>query len=48
MVRRAERFLIDNAVAPITVSDLADHLGISLRSLQAGFVSGAKPPPPRS
>src|SRR5260370_672762 len=37
IVRRAERFLIDNAVAPITVSDVADHLGISLRSLQAGF-----------
>jgi AraC-like DNA-binding protein len=37
VVRRAERFIIDNADAPITVSDVADHLGISLRSLQAGF-----------
>jgi AraC-like DNA-binding protein len=37
VVRRAERFMIDNAAAPITVSDVADHLGISLRSLQAGF-----------
>jgi AraC-like DNA-binding protein len=36
-VRRAERFIIDNASASITVSDVADHLGISLRSLQAGF-----------
>jgi AraC-like DNA-binding protein len=37
LVRRAERFIIDNAGAPITVSDVADHLGISLRSLQTGF-----------
>lgn len=37
IVRRAERFMIDNAASPITVSDVADHLGISLRSLQAGF-----------
>jgi AraC-like DNA-binding protein len=37
VVRRAERFMADNADAPITVSDVADHLGISLRSLQAGF-----------
>jgi transcriptional regulator GlxA family with amidase domain len=37
VVRRAERFIIDNAGASITVSDVADHLGISLRSLQAGF-----------
>jgi transcriptional regulator GlxA family with amidase domain len=37
VVRRAERFIIDNASASITISDVADHLGISLRSLQAGF-----------
>jgi AraC-like DNA-binding protein len=37
ILRRAERFIIDNASASITVSDVADHLGISLRSLQAGF-----------
>ena len=37
IVRRAERFMIDNAGSPITVSDVADHFGISLRSLQAGF-----------
>jgi AraC-like DNA-binding protein len=37
LIRRAERFMADNAAAPITVSDVAAHLGISLRSLQAGF-----------
>jgi AraC-like DNA-binding protein len=37
VVRRAERFMIDNAASRITVSDVAQHLGISLRSLQAGF-----------
>jgi transcriptional regulator GlxA family with amidase domain len=37
VVRRAERFMIDNAGSSITVSEVADHLGISLRSLQAGF-----------
>jgi len=37
VVRRAERFMTDNAAAPITVSDVATHLGVSLRSLQAGF-----------
>jgi len=37
LIRRAERFIIDNAVTPITVSDVAAHLGISVRSLQAGF-----------
>jgi hypothetical protein len=36
-VRRAERFMIDNAGSPITLSDVADHLGISLRSLRTGF-----------
>jgi AraC-like DNA-binding protein len=37
LVRRAERFMIDNADAPITVSDVSAELGISVRSLQAGF-----------
>jgi len=37
IVRRAERFMADNADTPITVSDVAAHLGVSLRSLQAGF-----------
>jgi AraC-like DNA-binding protein len=37
VVRRAERFIIDYADAQIAISDVAHHLGISLRSLQAGF-----------
>jgi len=37
VVRRAERFIIDNAGASITVSDVSDNLGISLRSLQVAF-----------
>src|SRR5262245_61848493 len=37
IVRRAERFMADNADTPINVSDVAAHLGVSLRSLQAGF-----------
>jgi AraC-like DNA-binding protein len=37
VIRQAERFMVDNADRPITVSDVADHLGVSLRSLQAGF-----------
>jgi AraC-like DNA-binding protein len=37
VVRRAERFMADSADTPITVSDVAEHLGVSLRSLQAGF-----------
>jgi len=37
LVRRAERFMVHNAEAAITVSDVADHLGVSLRSLQDGF-----------
>jgi AraC-like DNA-binding protein len=37
LVRRAERFMADNASASIAVSDVAAHLGVSLRSLQMGF-----------
>ncbi|UPJ48932.1 helix-turn-helix domain-containing protein [Bradyrhizobium sp. 200] len=37
LIRRAERFMAENAARPITVLDVAAHLGISLRSLQAGF-----------
>jgi AraC-like DNA-binding protein len=37
VVRRAEHFMADSADTPITVSDVAAHLGVSLRSLQAGF-----------
>ena len=48
VVRRADRFIIDNAGAPIAVSDVADHLGISLRSLQWAFASGVRPLQPRS
>jgi len=29
--------MVDNAATPITVSDVAAHLSMSLRSLQAGF-----------
>lgn len=37
MVRRAERYMSENAEIPITVSDVAAHLGVSLRTLQTGF-----------
>jgi AraC-like DNA-binding protein len=37
LVRRAERYMIDNAGTPITVSDVAAELGVSVRSLQTGF-----------
>lgn len=37
LVRRAERYMIDNARAPIAISDVAAELGVSLRSLQTGF-----------
>lgn len=37
LIRRAERYIVENAEAPITVSDVAAELGVSLRSLQAGF-----------
>ncbi len=37
LVRKAERFMVDNAENPITVSDVASYLGVSMRSLQTGF-----------
>jgi transcriptional regulator GlxA family with amidase domain len=37
LIRRAERYILENAGAPIAVSDVAAELGVSLRSLQAGF-----------
>lgn len=37
LVRKAERFMADHAEAPITVSEVAEHLGVGLRTLQAGF-----------
>lgn len=37
LVRNAERFIREHADGAITVSDVADQLGVSLRSLQTGF-----------
>jgi AraC-like DNA-binding protein len=37
LVRRAERYMADRAAEPITVSDVAADLGVSMRSLEAGF-----------
>lgn len=37
VIRKAERFMIDNASTEIAMSDVAAHLGISVRSLQGGF-----------
>lgn len=37
IIRRAERFMIDNAAEPITVIDVAAYLGVGVRTLQAGF-----------
>jgi len=37
LIRRAEPHILEYAGAPITVSDVAADLGVSLRSLQAGF-----------
>jgi AraC-like DNA-binding protein len=37
LVRRAERYMIDNAERPITISDVAAELGVSVRTLQTGF-----------
>jgi AraC-like DNA-binding protein len=37
VVRRAERYMADHAETPVTVSEVAAHVGVSVRSLQAGF-----------
>ena len=37
LVRRAERYIADNAQLPITVSQVAIEVGVSVRTLQAGF-----------
>ncbi len=37
LIRRAERYMADNVGTGITVSDVAAHLGVSVRSLQSGF-----------
>jgi AraC-like DNA-binding protein len=39
LVRQAERYIVENAEQAMTVSDVAEHLGVSLRSLQQGFRS---------
>lgn len=36
-VRRAEQFLDEHAYQPITVCDIAEHIGVSTRSLHSGF-----------
>jgi AraC-like DNA-binding protein len=36
-VRRAERYMADHVTSPISVPDVAQHLGVSVRTLQAGF-----------
>jgi AraC-like DNA-binding protein len=37
LIRKAERYMADNAETRITVSDVAAHLGVSVRALQSGF-----------
>lgn len=37
LVRRAERYIADHAATAITASDVAAHLGVSIRTLQSGF-----------
>lgn len=37
LIRRAERYIADHAATAITVSDVAAHLGVSVRTLQSGF-----------
>jgi AraC-like DNA-binding protein len=36
-VRRAERYMAEHLTSSITVPDVAQHLGVSVRTLQAGF-----------
>lgn len=37
LIRRAERYMAENAAAAVTVPDVAAALGVSVRSLQQGF-----------
>jgi AraC-like DNA-binding protein len=37
IVRHAERYMAENAAAPLTIADIALEVGVSVRSLQAGF-----------
>jgi AraC-like DNA-binding protein len=39
VVKRAERFIEEHSNEPITISDVAAHVNVSVRSLQAGFKS---------
>jgi AraC-like DNA-binding protein len=39
VVKRAARYMEDNAYEPITISDVAAHVNVGVRSLQAGFRS---------
>ena len=39
LVKRAEQFIEERAAYPITISDVAAHVNMSVRSLQAGFKS---------
>ena len=41
LVRRAGRYIANNAQLPITVSQVAIEVGVSVRTLQAGFVKWA-------
>jgi len=37
LVRRAERYMVEHLSSPIGVPDVTAHLGVSVRTLQAGF-----------
>ena len=37
IVRRAERFMLEHLTSELSVPDVAAHLGVSVRTLQAGF-----------
>jgi AraC-like DNA-binding protein len=37
LIRRAERFMAENAGSPISIADIAAEVGASVRALQAGF-----------
>jgi AraC-like DNA-binding protein len=37
IVRCAERYMAENAAAPLTIADIALEVGVSVRALQAGF-----------
>ncbi len=37
VIKRAERYIEEHASEPVTMSDVAAHVGVGIRSLQAGF-----------